>query len=182
MKRIAALVASILAGSSAGFAQTPPPPAAVTETVPDTTIPPIPLGEEPVDPYEVSNANAGAKPLAGTEMLEAFHGREGISRIVEHLVRANADDRRLAGIFVASDMVRLRRILFEQFCYILNGGCDYTGRDMKSTHADHGGTVADFSAVVENLQDAMDAEGVATWAQNRFLAKLAPMKRDIVVR
>ena len=41
---------------------------------------------------------------------------------------------------------------------------------------------ADMGALVENLQAAMRKEGVPFGAQNRFLAKLAPMKRDTVER
>ena len=41
---------------------------------------------------------------------------------------------------------------------------------------------ADTGALVEDLQAAMKAEGVAWFAQNCFLAKLAPMKRDVVER
>jgi hemoglobin len=79
-------------------------------------------------------------------------------------------------------MVRLKRTLNEQFCYILGGGCAYTGRDMASSHAQLGDQPADMSAIVENLQAAMRDEGVPFATQNRFLAKLAPMKRDIVTR
>jgi hemoglobin len=144
--------------------------------------PAVPPGEEAVEPYDVSNANAGVAPFTGIKMLEAFHGREGIGRIVDELVAAVKADKRTEEVFHASDFVRLARTLKEQFCYILNGGCDYTGRDMASMHKDHGVTAAEFNALVELLQDAMDREGVAFGAQNRFLAKLAPMKRDVVVR
>jgi hemoglobin len=144
--------------------------------------PAVPPGEEAVDPYTISNANAGAEPFEGMAMLDAFHGREGIGRIVDDLVGRVQTDERIADIFKAADFVRLRRTLREQFCYILNGGCDYTGRDMAKMHEDHGVTIAEFDALVELLQDAMDREGVAFGAQNRLLAKLAPMKRDVVVR
>jgi hemoglobin len=138
--------------------------------------------EEPVDPYVQSNANAGAAPFAGDAMWRAFHGREGVDRIVEAFVARNQADRRIGDIFKGQDMVRLRRTLKEQFCYILNGGCDYSGRDMKSSHKDLGIQQADMGALVENLQAAMRREGVEFRAQNRFLAKLAPMKRDVVER
>lgn len=153
-------------------------PALAQETPPVA----IPAGEEEVDPYTVSNANAGASPFAGKDMLEAFHGREGISRIVDDLVEHVQTDKRTTEIFKASDFVRLRRTLKEQFCYILNGGCDYTGRDMAKVHEDHGIVTAEFNALVELLQEAMSREGVAFGAQNRFLAKLAPMKRFTVTR
>jgi len=139
-------------------------------------------GELPVDPYEVSNANAGAEPLSSAATLEAFGGVPGIERVVDRLIENIQADERIEGIFRASDWVRLRRTLSEQFCYLLNGPCDYTGRDMESVHADHGITTAEFNALVENLQLAMDAEGVPFRAQNRLLARLAPMHRDVVTR
>lgn len=139
-------------------------------------------GEEAVDPYVVDAANAGAGPFEGTAMLEAFNGREGSDRIVDGMLDRSVADPRTAEIFVATDMVRLRRTLKEQFCYILNGGCTYTGRSMQDAHDEIGLQPADMGALVEHLQDAMEAEGVPFRAQNRFLAKLAPMRRDVVTR
>ena len=141
-----------------------------------------PPGEDPVDPYRRGNANAGAVPFKGTAMLRAFHGRGGIDRVADGLVDRIVVDRRIADIFKGQDKRRLRRLLKEQFCYILNGGCDYSGRTMKAAHKDLGIQTADVGALVEDLQAAMRAEGVAFMAQNRFLAKLAPMKRDSVER
>lgn len=139
-------------------------------------------GEVPVDPYAMSNANAGAGPFGGTGMRDAFHGQEGIRRVVNAMVDRSIADPRISEIFVAHDLVRLRRTLFEQFCYILNAGCDYSGRDMASSHKDLGLQVDDLNVLVEHLQAAMAAEGVGFAAQNRFLSKLAPMKRDVVTR
>jgi hemoglobin len=141
-----------------------------------------PAGELPVDPYEISNDNAGADPFEGAALFEAFNGEAGISRVVDDMVDRNLADPRIKDIFAASDLVRLRRTLKEQFCFILNGPCDYTGMDMKSSHADHGVTNREFNALVENLQLAMNTEGVPFRAQNKLLAKLAPMQRDVVTR
>ncbi len=142
----------------------------------------VPPGELPVDHYEISNANAGADPYTGTALFEAFNGEAGIARIVDDMMARNLEDQRIKDVFAASDHVRLTRTLKEQFCYILNGPCDYTGKDMKSSHADHGITKREFNALVENLQLAMNTEGVPFRAQNKLLAKLAPMQRDVVTR
>jgi len=139
-------------------------------------------GELPVDPYEMSNANAGAGSFSGTGMRDAFHGQDGIRRIVNDMVDRSVADPRISEIFVAHDLVRLRRTLFEQFCYILNAGCDYSGRDMANSHKDLGLQVDDLNVLVEHLQAAMAAETISFAAQNRFLSKLAPMKRDVVTR
>ncbi len=141
-----------------------------------------PAGELPVDPYEISNDNAGADPFEGTKLFEAFGGEAGVARIVDGMVDRSLADPRIKDIFAASDIVRLRRTLKEQFCYILAGPCDYTGKDMQSSHKDHGIANREFNALVENLQAAMDAEGVPFRAQNKLLAKLAPMQRDVVTR
>ena len=139
-------------------------------------------GEIPVAPYPRSNANAGAQPFAGTAMAEAFGGQAGIRQITARLVDLNKADPRISEIFKANDTVRLKRTLYEQFCFILNAGCDYTGRDMASSHKDIGLQRADLNALVENLQRAMREAHVPFGAQNRLLAKFAPMSGDIVTR
>jgi hemoglobin len=149
----------------------------VEETVRDPE-----TGELPVDSYEQSNANAGATPFDSTGMAEAFGGQDGIRRIAERTVELSEADPRIAEIFVAHDMVRLKRTLFEQFCFILAAGCDYTGRDMATAHKDMGLHMADLNALVENLQVAMREERVPFAVQNRFLAKLAPISRDVIER
>jgi hemoglobin len=53
---------------------------------------------------------------------------------------------------------------------------------MATAHKDMGLQNHDFNALVENLQAAMDQEGVPFHDQNRLLAKLAPMQRTTVER
>lgn len=139
-------------------------------------------GELPVEPYAQSNANAGAAPYAGTQLAAAFGGREGIARIAVRTVELSEADPRIAALFEGNDMVRLKRTLSEQFCYLLSAGCDYTGRDMRAAHAEMRITAAHMNALVENLQAAMREAGVPFAAQNRLLAKLAPMSRDVTGR
>jgi hemoglobin len=188
MKRYIVVLAPAFAGLAFGTglgalvvkpAQAQSAPASEPASKPQ--MPAIP-GEETVDVYKPGDDNAGAAPFTGPEMIKAFHGTEGIDRIVDDLVERIKIDKRTTEAFHASDFVRLRRTLKEQFCYILGGDSKYTGRDMVSVHKDHGVKTGEFNALVEDLQDAMNAEGVAFTAQNRFLAKLAPMKRVVVVR
>ncbi len=141
-----------------------------------------PAAEEPVAPYVQSDANAGATPFKGPAMWQAFHEGEGVKRIVSDFLLRNLADPKIRDIFKGQDLVRLRRVLTEDFCYILGGGCHYSGRTMRDAHKNMGVQQADMGALVENLQAAMRVEGVSFPAQNRFLAKLAPMHRDVVQR
>jgi hemoglobin len=147
-----------------------------------TAAAPVPPGEQPVDPYVPSDDNAGATPVAGERLWHAFHEQPGVDRIVDDLVTHIQVDPRIAEIFKGQDMVRLRRTLKEQFCYLLGGGCHYSGRDMAASHHNLGIQTKDFNALVDDLQRAMSRERVAVFAQNRLLAKLAPMKRSVVER
>lgn len=149
----------------------------VEQRVPDPA-----TGELPVDPYVMSNSNAGSSAFTGDRLALAFNGQDGIRRIVNRTVDLSVTDPRIADIFAAHDMVRLRRTLFEQLCFILNAGCNYSGRDMKAAHSGMGLRMADMNALVENLQLAMKEEGVPFGLQNRLLSKLAPMSREIVER
>ena len=142
----------------------------------------IPPGEHPVEAYAQSDGNAGATPLRGDAVFRAFHGREGIARIADAFVERNIRDPRIKDAFATADMPRLKRVFAEQVCYLLGGGCAYTGRDVGAAHKGMGLQNADFNAIVENLQVAMDGERVPFRMQNALLAKLAPMQRVVVER
>ncbi len=140
------------------------------------------LQEEPIAPYEQADANAGAPPLTDPEVLKAFNGREGVDRIVDSMLDLSLADPQIGPIFEPFDQVRLRRTLKEQFCYLLGGGCAYTGRTMQAAHADMGLQTRDLAILITHLRTAMEREGVPFRMQNRLLAVLAPMRRDIVQR
>jgi len=154
--------------------------AALTSSSP--TLPPTVGAEQPVATYTQSDANAGATPMPGDATYKALHERAGIDRIVVDMIARCQRDPRIADIFKGTDLVRLHRTLVEQICYISGGPCHYSGRDMATAHKDMGLQNHDFNALVEDLQAAMDQEGVPFRDQNRLLAKLAPMQRTTVER
>ena len=117
-------------------------------------------------------------PRAG--LYEQFGGQAGLEALVEEFLVRLLEDERINAQFAETDLVNLNDRLVEQFCVELGGPCTYTGRDMAQSHAGLGITEADFNALVEDLQDAMDARGIPFRAQNQLLRRLAPMHRDIV--
>lgn len=91
-------------------------------------------------------------------------------------------DPRIKETFDNTNMDRFKILLGDQFCNVAGGPCQYTGRNMYETHKGLHLTNMDFNAVVEDLQKAMDENGVPFATQNRFLARLAPMQHDIVTK
>ncbi len=139
-------------------------------------------GEFPVEAYEQGIDNAGAKPFPPGKLAAVFGGQPGIKAIADRTVSLSEADPRISAIFVSHDTVRLRRTLFEQFCFILGAGCSYSGRDMVAAHKGMGLRPADLNALVENLQQAMRERNIPFGAQNRLLSKLAPMSEHVLAQ
>ncbi len=118
--------------------------------------------------------------LAG--VFEQFGGMPGMTALMDDFMIILLDDPRMRPFFEKVDHDRVKRQLAEQFCAILNGGCAYSGRDMKETHAAFAIDKADFNALVEDLQIAMGRRGIPFRAQNKLLALLAPMHREVINR
>jgi hemoglobin len=90
-----------------------------------------------------------------------------------------ADDR-LNFTFADADMGKFKKLLFEQLCELSGGPCRYTGRDMRTSHAKLKLRTAEFNALAEDLYIALGKAGVAYRQQNRLMALLAPLQRQIV--
>ena len=116
--------------------------------------------------------------LAG--VFEQFGGIAGLTALNEEFMALMLADPRLEPYFRNVDRPRVTRQLTEQFCAVLGGGCTYSGRDMVEAHAAFKIERAHFNALVEDLQVAMDKRGIPFRAQNKLLAVLAPMHREIV--
>ena len=133
-------------------------------------------------PPAPADSNAGATPIAGDGVYKAFHEKAGIQRIIDDFVGRITTDPRIGRRFNGANLDRLNLLLVQQVCYLTGGPCQYTGKDMKTTHASMGLTSDDFNALAEDLQLSMDREGVSFMAQNQLLAKLAPMQHVIVTK
>ncbi len=121
----------------------------------------------------------GASAAMPGDLYQTFGELPGLQRLAKDLVSRASTDPRIQTFFAKTDKDALATSLGSQFCSLLGGPCEYTGPDMKLAHKDLGLSTAHFNALVEDLQQAMDAQGIPFRAQNRLLALLAPMYRDV---
>ena len=126
-------------------------------------------------------AGCASAPRSPT-LYEQLGGEAGVTAIVEGLLFKMVENPRIAHHFAETDIIQLRDRLIEQFCFEADGPCTYTGRSMAESHADRNISEAEFNALVEDLIDVMEEQGVPVTAQNRLLRKLAPMRADIIRR
>ncbi|GDY35193.1 group 1 truncated hemoglobin [Acidovorax sp. NB1] len=122
-------------------------------------------------------ATAAAAPAG---LYQALGEKPGITRLMDDFVNRVVKDPRIGGHFKDVKPAALKESLTDQICQLSGGPCKYEGADMKSAHADMDINKGHFNALVEVLQSAMDAQGIPFAQQNRLLALLAPMHRDVI--
>ncbi|MDQ6735424.1 MAG: group 1 truncated hemoglobin [Nitrospirota bacterium] len=121
---------------------------------------------------------------AGQGMKQSLYDRLGgkpaITAVIDQFVANVANDKRISERFATTDIPRLKKNLVDQVCTASGGPCTYTGRDMKTMHADMKITTADFNALVEDLVASLDKFKVPEAEKKELLGILGPMKKDIV--
>jgi hemoglobin len=124
--------------------------------------------------------SAGALAQNGPTLYDRIGGESKMRATVHEFVLIMESDDRINFTFANTDLKKFEQLLFEQLCNITDGGCKYTGRDMYTSHAKLNITNAMFNALAEDLYAAFDREHVPYRLQNKVVALLAPMERDVV--
>jgi hemoglobin len=124
-----------------------------------------------------------ALPALADETLYArLGGKSGVTQIVEKAYSLILTDDRIKADFDNINPEHIKPRLADLICQLTDGPCVYHGRPMAASHEGLDLTRAKFNAVAEDLQTAMGQVGVPYWTQNRLMALLAPMQRDIVTK
>jgi hemoglobin len=114
------------------------------------------------------------------QLYKAFGEKAGLVALMDDFMVRLLADPRTGPHFKPANQQRVKEQLVDQLCALSGGPCVYKGADMKSSHANLDIKKSDFHALVEVLQQSMDAKGIAFRRQNEMLALLAPMNRDII--
>jgi len=117
-----------------------------------------------------------------TGAYKDFGEKAGIERLMRDFIEGLLADARTRPFFEGQNKERIILQLTDQLCYALEGPCEYGGRPMRATHAGMGISRSEFNALVEVLQTSMNKAGIPFRSQNKLLAVLAPMERDVVTK
>lgn len=123
---------------------------------------------------------ATAAAHAGPTLFERIGGEAKVRATVDAFTDVILADDRINFTFADSDMSKFKKLLYEQLCAITQGPCTYTGRDMYEAHKKLNLDNAQFNALAEDLYIAFDRVHVPYRVQNKVMALLAPMQRDVV--
>jgi hemoglobin len=117
---------------------------------------------------------------AGTTLFDAMGGEATLRAAVDHFADVVEADDRINFTFADTDMMKFKQLLFDQLCNLSGGPCKYGGRDMRTAHEKLKINNAEFNALAEDLYIGLQQAGVSYRLQNKLMAKLAPMQRQIV--
>lgn len=125
-------------------------------------------------------APAGHAQTTDDALYKQLGGQPGLVTLMDDFMGRLLADPRMGPFFKDTDQKHIKEELVIQFCEVSGGPCKRKGPDMKKAHAGIDVTKSNFNALVEVLQQSMDAQGIPFSAQNKLLAQLAPMHRDII--
>jgi hemoglobin len=127
-------------------------------------------------PVDAAPVDAAPPPT----LYDHLGGREGVAGVVETLLSNVTADKRVNKLFAKSKGDHLELMLRDEICVASGGPCTYSGKSMKEAHAGMGITEAQWSAFIEDLTLALEEKQVSKEDQDALLAKLMPLKDDIV--
>ena len=117
--------------------------------------------------------------------LSLYHrlgGEARVRKIVNDILDKNLSNPLIGHHFRSIDMNKLKQLVFEFFSMGTGGPHQYTGRDMRTSHANLNITEQDFEIANEDTLAALEENGVSDEDKKEIISILNSMKSDVVTR
>lgn len=115
-------------------------------------------------------------------LFERLGGETNVRKIVNDVLDKNSSNPLIAHHFSNIDMKGLKQKAFEFFSMGTGGPHQYTGRDMRTAHANMNITVEEYDSATDDTLSALDENGIGQVEKNEVLAILEYLKGDIVTK
>jgi len=113
-------------------------------------------------------------------LFEQLGGQDGLTNIVNGLIKQIGKDKQIFHYFADTRISRFRTHLVDHFCVITDGPCEYAGDTMTDIHTGMKITESDFNRLVDLLITAMELQNIPHPVQNQLLARLVPLRSQII--
>lgn len=122
----------------------------------------------------------GCQTSVKPTLYQQIGGQAGLERLVDLFIQQIGRDKAILPYFAKANVSHFRQGFITHLCDTLDGSCDYQGDSMVQIHTGMQITEADFNRVVELLINAMTEAGIAHTTQNQILARLAPLRGEVI--
>lgn len=115
-------------------------------------------------------------------LFERLGGEVKVRKIVNDVLEKNSNNPLIAHHFKNIDMKGLKQKAFEFFSMGTGGPHQYTGRDMRTAHANMNINTNEYDSATDDTIAALDENGIGQEEKNEVLAILEYLKGDIVTK
>jgi len=123
-------------------------------------------------------------PSSAQETLyKRIGGFDAIAAVTYDFITRLATDKDLSRFFVGlsdDSKGKVRNHIVDQLCMVTGGPCNYTGRDMKTTHKGLAITEKDWNTMATLFVETLNKFKVPKKEQDELLAIVSTTKKDIV--
>ena len=113
-------------------------------------------------------------------MYQQLGGQTGLDRLVDSFINQIGHDEQIIHYFEDANISHFREGFINHLCVLTDGPCEYTRDSMVEIHTGMQINEADFNHVVDLLINAMNEQNIDHTVQNKILAKMAPLRADII--
>ncbi|WP_430540320.1 group I truncated hemoglobin [Pseudoalteromonas prydzensis] len=118
--------------------------------------------------------------MANLTLYQQLDGKAGLERLVDSFINQIGNDEQIIHYFEHANISHFREGFINHLCVLTNGPCEYTRDSMVEIHTGMHITEADFNHVVDLLINAMNEQNIDHTVQNKILAKMAPLRSQII--
>jgi hemoglobin len=121
--------------------------------------------------------------FAQESLYKRLGGYDAVAAVTDDFITRLVTNKQLSRFFVGlsdDSKGKVRNHIINQVCMVTGGPCNYTGRDMKTTHKGLGITESDWTVMASLFVETLTKFNVPKKEQDELLAIVATTKKDIV--
>ena len=118
--------------------------------------------------------------IANLTLYQQLDGQAGLERLVDSFINQIGNDEQIIHYFEHANISHFREGFINHLCVLTEGPCKYTRDSMVEIHTGMNISEADFNHVVDLLINAMNEQNIEHPVQNKILAKMAPLRSEII--
>ncbi len=121
-------------------------------------------------------------PQQPQTLYDKLGSEAGLASIVDSLIKEIGSDKQIFHYFADSRISRFRTNLTQHLCALADGPCSYDGDSLTDIHTGMHINEKDFNHLVDLLIKAMYSQHIPHPVQNQLLARLAPLRTEVIYK
>jgi len=123
---------------------------------------------------------AGCAAQPNTSLYHQLGEQAGLEKLTDSFIVQIGNDKQVFHYFEHSNISHFRQGFISHLCSLVDGSCEYKGDSMVAIHTGMNINEKDFNHVVDLLINAMNEQNIPHTVQNKILAKMAPLRGEII--